>query len=262
MDAGALFVRRNSPVATIVINRPERRNALTLAMWRELGAVARSLDADESVRVVVIRGAGGEAFSAGADISEFEAVRLDPEKGLAYNRAVREAMEGLAELEKSLVAVIEGYCLGGGGEIALTADIRVCDESAQFGVPVVRLGFSLDVGDVRRLVRLVGPANARELLFTARRIGADRAREIGLVNAVVPAGELEGWLEALLQDLLAGAPLAIRAAKRDVQLVLDDPSLAGVEDRDARAAELFDTQDYREAVRAFLERRSPRFLGR
>jgi enoyl-CoA hydratase/carnithine racemase len=257
-----LLVRgRGGAVAEIVLNRPRQHNALNLAMWQGLARLADQLQADRTVRAVVLRGAGERAFSAGADVAEFEHTRTNREVGIDYNRTLRQAMDAIVGLPMPVIARIQGYCIGGGCELALCADLRICDDSAEFGIPAARLGTGLDLGDVQRLVRLVGPAHAQAILFTARRISAEHALRIGLVNEVVPGSELGAHLEGLLDDVLAGSPLAIRRAKQDVRLVLDDPSLASVADRDHHAAELFDTSDYREGVRAFLEKRPPRFPG-
>jgi enoyl-CoA hydratase/carnithine racemase len=262
MEPLLLVPRRGGEVAEIVLNRPRQHNALNLAMWQGLARLATRLRTDPTLRVVVLRGAGERAFSAGADVAEFEQTRTNRQVGIDYNRTLREAMDAIAGLPMPVVARIQGYCIGGGCELALCADLRICDASAEFGIPAARLGTGLDLGDVQRLVRLVGPANAREILFTGRRIPADRALRMGLVNDVVPPPELDACLERWLDDLLAGSPLALARAKRDVRLVLDDPALGSVADRDAYAAELFDTADYREGVRAFLEKRPPRFPGR
>jgi enoyl-CoA hydratase/carnithine racemase len=248
-------------VVEIVLNRPRQHNALNLAMWQGLGRLAGEIAADSSVRVVVLRGAGERAFSAGADVGEFEQTRANREVGVAYNRTLREAMDAVVALPMPVLARIHGYCIGGGCELALCADLRVCDPTAEFGIPAARLGTGLDLGDVQRLVRLVGPACAQEILFTAGRVSAERALRMGLVNAVVEPTDMDGWVERLLSEVLAGSPLALRQAKHDVRLVLDDPSLLTVADRDQHAAALFDTQDYREGVRAFLEKRPPRFPG-
>lgn len=257
-----LLVRSNGgAVAEIVLNRPRQHNALNLAMWQALRQMADGIAADRSIRAVVIRGAGQRAFSAGADVGEFEQTRTNREVGVAYNRTLREAMEAVVRLPMPVLARIHGYCIGGGCELALCADLRVCDPSAEFGIPAARLGTGLDLGDVQRLVRLVGPAYAQEILFTAGRVSAERALSIGLVNAVVAADEMDGWVAGLLSEILAGSPLALRQAKQDVRLVLDDPALLSVPDRDQHAAALFDSQDYREGVRAFLEKRPPKFPG-
>ncbi len=257
-----LLLAREGPVATIVFNRPEQRNAINLAMWRQLPPLVDELERDASVRVVVVRGAGTDAFSAGGDISEFQETRSTRASGVAYNRAVREALDALDALARPFVAAIRGHCLGGGCEVALTADFRLCDKTARFGIPAARLGFSLDLGDVQRLVRQLGPAVTSELLLAGRTIDAQRAWEVGLATAVVSPSDLDGAVDALVGDLLRGSPLAQRAIKRDIRLVQDDPALTSVPDRDERAAELFESADYREGVRAFLEKRKPSFPGR
>ncbi|HYY87943.1 MAG TPA: enoyl-CoA hydratase-related protein [Chloroflexota bacterium] len=263
MSSGLVLERRrDGTVAEIVLNRPRRHNALNLAMWQAVSAIGADIQRDSQVRVVVLRAAGARAFSAGADVAEFEHIRASREGGLAYNRALREAMDALVGLPMPVLARIQGFCIGGGCELALCADLRICDEAAEFGIPAAKLGTGLDLGDVQRLVRLVGPAHARVILFSGRRFSAEQALRMGLVDEVVPTADLEACLERWLDDLLAGSPLALRRAKQDIALVLDDPALRNVADRDAHAAELFDSADYREGVRAFLEKRAPRFTGR
>jgi enoyl-CoA hydratase/carnithine racemase len=262
MEPLLLTRSREGLVAEIVLNRPRQHNALNMAMWRGLTQMAAEIQADPRVRVAVLRAEGDQAFSAGADVGEFEHIRTDRQVGIAYNRALREAMDAIVALPMPVVARIQGFCIGGGCELALCADLRICDAAAEFGIPAARLGTGLDLGDVQRLVRLVGPAHARAILFTGRRFSAEQALRMGLVNEVVPSEELDACLDRWVDDLLGGSPLALRRAKADIRLAMDDPALASVEDRDHHAAELFDSEDYREGVRAFLEKRPPRFPGR
>src|SRR5919202_6279867 len=166
MEPLLLVPRRGGAVAEIVLNRPRQHNALNLAMWQGLARLAGQLEADRAVRAVVLRGTGERAFSAGADVAEFEHTRTNRAVGIAYNRTLRQAMDAIVALPMPVIARIQGYCIGGGCELALCADLRVCDASAEFGIPAARLGTGLDLGDVQRLVRLVGPAQAQEILFT------------------------------------------------------------------------------------------------
>ncbi|MDP3064149.1 MAG: enoyl-CoA hydratase-related protein [Chloroflexota bacterium] len=255
------LARRDS-VTTVTLNRPEQRNAISYAMWLELADVFRQLDGDPETRVVVLRGAGEAAFSAGADIKDFEAHRSDGAKARQYSAAAEGAMQALAACSRPTIAMIQGYCVGGGCELALFADMRVAATGSKFGIPAARLGIVLGHREVRRLVALVGLGAAMHMLLIARTMSADEALRIGLVDAVVPVAELEGHTYALAEEIAGLAPLSHAGHKRVLASVLKDPSLAGLsaEERDA-PFRAFDSEDYREGVRAFLEKRKPRFRG-
>ncbi len=262
VDNNGVRLERDGAVATIVVDQPERHNAIRLAGWQRLADIAVELRDDDRVRVVFVRGEGQRAFSAGADISEFAERRSTPELALRYNAVVHDALEGLAGLPQPLVALIHGYCLGGGCELALTADIRLAAESAVFGIPAARLGISIAYQDVRRVLSLVGPAVAKEILFTGSRFNADRALRMGLVNSVHQAESLQGEADQLVSAILDAAPTSVRWAKQAIATVLEDPALAGVGDASDQMARLFGTDDFREGVSAFMEKRKPRFSGR
>ncbi|MCC7105528.1 MAG: enoyl-CoA hydratase/isomerase family protein [Chloroflexi bacterium] len=262
-DAGRVEHSVHDGVATIALTQPSRRNAMTLAMWDQLRDVANSLDAQEDVHVVVLRGAGHEAFSAGADISEFEALRSTAALALEYNRHVSEALDVLAGLEKPLIGMIYGVCVGGGCEIALTCDLRLASDSAQFGIPASRLGISVNLDDVKRLVDLVGPSNARLILYTGNpRFPASRALQMGLIDELAPREELETRIYELAREIARAAPLSVRWAKEAIAEILVTPDVSTIPNRDERAAALFGTEDFREGAAAFLEKRPPRFRGR
>jgi enoyl-CoA hydratase len=247
-------------IATVVIDQPTRRNALTLAMWEELGETVQRLDQDSAVRATIIRGAGTESFSAGADITEFEERRSTPEKALAYNKRVGRAVQKLIHARKPLIAMVYGFCVGGGCEIALSCDLRIAADDAVFGIPAARLGISYGHEDIKRLVDLVGPSNAKLIFFTGDpRIPARRALEMGLVNEVVSPGQLEARVHELVGQIMEGAPSSIQWAKEAIEVVLRDPGLASVPNSDEMAAQLFGTDDFKEGVAAFLEKRKPRF---
>lgn len=247
-------------IATVVINQPDRRNAMSLAMWERLGEVVRRLDADPGARVTILRGAGTIAFSAGADISEFETHRSTPEQALAYNRRVSRTAELLIHYRKPLLAMIYGFCVGGGLEMALACDLRIAADSAVFGIPAARLGISYGHEDIKRLVDLVGPANARYIFLTADpRIPAERALRMGLVDELVPVERLEARTLELAEQIAANAPSSLLWAKQGIEDVLRDPSLASLPNSDQEAAQLFGTEDFKEGVAAFLEKRPPRF---
>jgi enoyl-CoA hydratase len=247
-------------IATVVLNQPARRNAMSLEMWQQLGRIVKQLDGDASTRVTIIRGAGHEAFSAGADITEFEAYRSTPEKALSYNAQVAQAMESLYQAQKPILGLIHGFCVGGGCEIALGCDMRFASEQAVFGVPAARLGISYGHADIKRLVDIVGPANARYIFFTADpRIPARRAFEMGLVNELWPSDQLDQRVYSLARQIGDNSPASIRWAKQAIEVVLRDPGLASVPDGDEQAAQLFGGDDYREGIAAFLEKRKPDF---
>ncbi len=258
-----ILVGRIGQVATVTFNRPEQRNAITLAMWRELAGIARAIDADPEVRVAVFRGAGNEAFSAGADISEFETNRHDSTSGRAYAEVFDGALDAVAGIGKPTLSLIRGFCVGGGLELATATDLRLAADDARFGVPIARLGILVGYREMRRLVALVGPGPALDLLLTARVIGAADALRIGLVTEVAAAGEIERRVADLARSICGLAPLAARWHKRILRTVLANPSLAGLTpEEEALPVACFDTADFQEGRRAFLEKRPPRFQGR
>ena len=257
-----VLLATDGPIATVTLDQPTRHNAINQSMWIRLTDLFNEFQRDESVRVIVLRGAGERAFSAGADISEFSESRSNAQQASRYNALVAGAMDAVYNLSKPVVAQIHGYCLGGGCELASCCDLRYCDRDSLFGVPMVKLGIGMGLDEIERFVRLVGPANANEILQLGRRITAQRALEMGLVNAVLDRGDLEGYVAGVARELAENAPLSVKFAKRAIRLAADnvDPSRVGV--RDSMGDALFDTEDAREGVRAFTEKRPPRFAGR
>jgi enoyl-CoA hydratase len=258
----AVVLERCERIATILLNRPARLNAMSTAVWRGIAEAARAADADPEIGVVVIRGMGRAAFSAGADIGEFEEQRSTPERALAYARLVHEAMEALVAIRQPLIAMIYGYCIGGGCEVAVCADLRIAADDSVFGIPAARIGLGVAMEDVQRLVELVGPSNAKLILFAGQRFSARRAQEMGLVTELVPPDDLEKHTYQLAGAINQAAPTAVRWAKEAVRAVVRDPSLAEHPDRAERAASLFATDDFLEGVQAFMQKREPRFTGR
>jgi enoyl-CoA hydratase len=256
----SILVSREDAVATVTLNKPDRLNALDLAGWRRIAEVARELDRNESLRCVVLRGAGEKAFAAGADISAFERERADALQARTYGEAVHAAMTAVASCRHPVVALIKGVCVGGGLELACCCDMRVCGSSSRFGVPIKQLGLTMAYGELKALVDLVGPAGALEILLEGAIFGADRALQLGLVTRVVPDDAVEAETAAVVARIVEGAPLAARWHKKFIRRLLEPRPLAPEEVEEGFAA--VGTEDYRIGVRSFLEKQKPRFAGR
>jgi enoyl-CoA hydratase/carnithine racemase len=220
------------------------------------------LEEDDEVRVVVLRGAGGKAFIAGADISEFKTMRSDPQKVENYNAVTGAATLSIYNCTKPVLAMINGFCLGGGTSIAVTCDIRIADENAMFGVPAARLGLGYGFEGTKILVDIVGPAFAKEILFSARRFNAQEAKEMGLVNRVVPVDELEQYVINLAGSIVENAPLTVKTSKLIVNQCCLDYERRDIEKVNRKVGACFDSDDYKEGVRAFMEKRRPVFQGK
>jgi enoyl-CoA hydratase/carnithine racemase len=259
---GRIHVAREGALAWLVFDHPERRNAISAEMWQALPEAVRELDADPDVRVAVLRGAGDVAFVSGADISEFERSRTGAEAAADYDRTTARAFDALAGFSKPLLAMVHGYCIGGGMATALGADLRYAADDAVFAIPAARLGLGYHMAGLEALSALVGPAAAKEIVFTARRYGAAEALRLGLVNAVHPKAELEREVRALAAAIADNAPLTLRAAKLALRELAREPGTRDHASVRGAIRACFESDDYREGVRAFLEKRRPRFAGR
>jgi enoyl-CoA hydratase len=258
-DTDELLYERRGAVALLTFNRPRARNALTWAMYEGLFACCEHVDADDRVKVLVLRGAGDKAFVAGTDISQFRAFST-PEDALNYEANNNRYASRLESVSKPTIAMIRGACTGGGAAFALCCDMRLTSPDVRFGVPISRtLGNILSMQNFVRLVSLIGPARTKDLIFTARLIGAEEGRTIGVFNEIVAPERLEARTLELAEQIAANAPLTIRAAKMAVQRIVNKLRLEEAEDL---VLMCYMSEDFREGVAAFLEKRSPQWHGR
>ena len=256
-----MISRKEKNVGWMIFNNPARHNALSLDMWVAMGEIMADFQADKQIRVVVMAGAGEKAFVSGADISEFEKHRSTANAEEEYNRISSKSQSILENFDKPLIAMIQGFCIGGGLAVALTADIRIANEDSQFAIPAARLGLGYGFHGLKILTDLVGPSSAKDILFSARRIDATEAARIGLVNQVIASDAIEDAVRAYVETLCANAPLTIQAAKASVNEALKDPSARDLETLNNNVRAIFDSDDYKEGRQAFMEKREPRFRG-
>ena len=261
-DPKQILVERDGYVARVTINRPERRNAISCAAWQSLSAAFDNLAADPGVRVVVLTGAGDRAFCAGNDISEFADKRSTPEQIEAYDAVIAHALQIIRDFEKPLLARVRGFAVGGGFELMQLCDLQIASVGARFAMTPARLGLGYKLDDVQLLVDRIGPRAAREMLFTGRLFDAAEAERMGFVTRVVPDEDLDAAVDACAAEIVANAPLSIRAIKVAIGEAIKPPSERDRARCDALAAACNQSEDYQEGQSAFAERRSPEFRGR
>jgi enoyl-CoA hydratase len=259
---GKMLATKDEGVGLVTFNQPEKRNAMSIEMWGGLGEILDEFREDSEVRVVILTGAGNQAFISGADISQFEKNRSNADAQRDYDRLTSVGRDKLAAFPKPMIARIRGYCLGGGLAIAMQADLRVAAVDSQFGIPAARLGIAYGFDGLRKLVQLVGPAHARMILYSANRIDGQEAARIGLVNKVVSDEELNDAVLDIARTIADNAPLSVAASKLTINEVMKEPADRDMEAIRRAGTACFDSADYREGRTAFMEKRRPKFLGR
>jgi len=260
--APSLLLHREPPLVWVTVNRPAAHNALNAAVWAELARAGEELAADREIRVVILRGAGERAFISGADISEFGALRADAGAAVEYDRLSGRAWNALSRTSQPVIAMVNGLCFGGGVAVALACDLRFAADHARFAIPATRLGLSYPMESIERLVHVVGPGAAADMLLSARTLDAAEALRIGLVNRVVAAADLEAATRDYALAMATGAPLTVAAHKLAIR-----ESMRPAAERDVAALReamrrCFDSADYQEGIAAFLAKRPARFEGR
>jgi enoyl-CoA hydratase/carnithine racemase len=255
-----IIARKEGPVGWLIFNNPERRNAVSVDMWEAIPRVLSQYESDAEVRVIVLAGAGDKAFVSGADISQFEKERSSTDAVQRYEELAEGAAAKLQGCDKPLIAMIRGYCLGGGMNIAVLCDLRIAADDARFGIPAAKMGLGYRASSMQNLVEVVGAACAREIMITARQFTAAEAKEMGLVNKVVAVADLEKTVAEYTQMISGNAPLTMRTAKRIIR------EIGGVDYDAAKckawAKECFESEDYKEGRKAFMEKRKPIFKGK
>ncbi len=257
-----IIAEKDGAIGWLTFNNPDRLNAMSQDMWEGTADILADFGADPAIRAVVMKGAGDKAFVSGGDISEFKKTRNNAEAAAIYGETANKARRAMSNLEKPLIAMIRGYCLGGGLGVALQADLRIASSDSQFGIPAARLSIAYGFDGVRTLVSLVGPSVAKQILFTARRYPAETALRMRLIEEVAAPEELEAIVRGYAETIAENAPLSIRASKLTVAQVLKDESQRDMELLQTLSREALDSHDAREGRQAFMEKRKPVFLGR
>ena len=261
MRTDKMIAEKSDGIGWMIFNNPERHNAVSLDMWEAVIDIIANFEHDEAVRVVVVRGVGEKSFVSGADVSKFDDERAARNAVQRYDAVTEGAYSSLRASSKPTIAMIQGYCIGGGANLAVCCDLRICSDTAKFAIPAARLGLGYGYTRVRRLLDVVSPAFAKEIFFTARQFGAEDARIMGLVNRVLPQGELEAYVTDYARQIAANAPLTVSSIKRIVGEALKDPMDRDLALCERLVRECFESEDYAEGRLAFAEKRKPSFKG-
>ncbi len=262
MTSDRMIARRAGAIGHVIFNNPDKHNAVSLEMWDAADKILADFESDDGIRVVVLSGAGGKSFVSGADISKFEKERGTEDAVRHYNSRTRAVYERINAYPKPTIAMINGYCIGGGLNLAVTCDLRFCSEKSKFAMPAARLALGYPYPAIKRLTDVVGQGAAKDLMYSARRIDAADALRIGLVQQVVAEAELEGFVADYAGKIAGNAPLTVRTMKIIAGEVFKDPGDRDLALCDRRVAECFASEDYKEGARAFMEKREPQFKGR
>jgi enoyl-CoA hydratase/carnithine racemase len=257
-----MLSRKEGKVGTMIFNNPERHNAVSLEMWDQVRRILDDFAEDPEITVVVITGAGGKAFVSGADISKFGDERSNKEAVAHYNTLVDRANTRLQEFPKPTIAMIRGYCIGGGLGLAVSCDLRICSDNSRFALPAAKLGLGYGYNGLKRFIDLVGPGFTKEIFYTARQFSAAEAREMGLVNRVVPEAELETYVHDYANTIAGNAPLTLKAVKTITKEVLKEESKRDLARCTEAVQTCFESEDYIEGRDAFMQKRKPVFKGR
>jgi enoyl-CoA hydratase/carnithine racemase len=262
LDTDKMIAKIEDGIGWMIFNQPEKRNAMSLAMRQAVPKILEEFQRNDDVRVVVMTGAGDKAFVSGADISEFDEQRATPDQIAAYNKQSEKSATAYTNFQKPLIAMIRGFCMGGGMATALKADLRYAAENSEFGIPAARLGLGYGYDAVHNIVDFVGPAYAAEILFTARRFKAADALRMGLINGVLPADDLEAFVRETAQTIAANAPLTVKLAKMSIREGRKNPSNRDLKLCQQLLDDCMKSADYVEGRHAFLEKRKAQFKGR
>ncbi|MEY3886140.1 MAG: hypothetical protein RL650_232 [Pseudomonadota bacterium] len=262
MTTDKMLARKDKHIGWITFNNPARHNAVSLEMWEGLAHIAHQFTADPDIRVVVVQGAGGKAFVSGADISEFENQRNSAESETHYNAVSAKGMHALKNINKPTIAMIQGYCIGGGVGVALNCDIRIASDNSKFAVPAARLGLGYEYEGVRKLVDVVGPSFAQEIFFTARQFSASEAMGMGLINRMVAADALEQYVQQYAEMIASNAPMTVASIKTLVSEIVKDEAKRNMDLCEKVVAACFNSEDFKEGRTAFMAKRKPVFKGK
>jgi enoyl-CoA hydratase/carnithine racemase len=256
-----LLASKEGRIGIVTFNNPAKHNAMSLEMWEATVHALEEYAKDPDVRVVVLTGAGGKAFVSGADISKFEDERSSKEGIERYNAAVERGYATVYDFPKPTIAMIRGYCIGGGLGLAVCADMRICSPNSRFAVPAAKLGLGYDYPGLKRLVDLVGPSFAKEIFYTARQFDAAEVKDMGLVNRIVPEDEIEAYVKNYAETIAGNAPLTVNSVKFIVGETMKDESKRDIKRCSELVARCFASKDYIEGRQAFMEKRKPVFTG-